>query len=108
MLIFLFTLRITSLSFAYLFDSRHAAAAVTGLVLLPLSLVAGYVVQFRDLSAWVGWLTYVSPHYWEVFNSPISGLNLCLYVSLRIRQGISIVVSACVKVLKMGLTFAIP
>ena len=70
MLIFLFTLRITSLSFAYLFDSRHAAAAVTGLVLLPLSLVAGYVVQFRDLSAWVGWLTYVSPHYWEVFNSP--------------------------------------
>ena len=70
MLIFLFTLRITSLSFAYLFDSRHAAAAATGLVLLPLSLVAGYVVQFRDLSAWVGWLTYVSPHYWEVFNSP--------------------------------------
>ena len=87
MLIFLFTLRITSLSFAYLFDSRHAAAAVTGLVLLPLSLVAGYVVQFRDLSAWVGWLTYVSPHYWEVFNSPISGLNLFLYVSLRICQG---------------------
>ena len=64
MLIFLFTLRITSLSFAYLFDSRHAAAAVTGLVLLPLSLVAGYALQFRDLSVWVGWLTYVSPHYW--------------------------------------------
>ena len=64
MLIFLFTLRITSLSFAYLFDSRHVAAAVSGLVLLPLSLVAGYALQFRDLSVWVGWLTYVSPHYW--------------------------------------------
>ena len=84
MLIFLFTLRITSLSFAYLFDSRHVAAAVTGLVFLPLSLVAGYVVQFRDLSGWVGWLTYVSPHYWEVFSSLISGLNLCLCVTLRI------------------------
>ena len=64
MLIFLFTLRITSLSFAYLFNSRHVAAAVTGVVLLPLSLVAGYCVQYADLAVWVEWLTYASPHYW--------------------------------------------
>jgi hypothetical protein len=64
MIFFLFTLRITSLSFTYLFNSRHLAAAVTGILLLPLSMVSGYIIHHKHLSIWTSWLTYLSPHYW--------------------------------------------
>ena len=63
MLIYLFTMRIVCLCLTHLFNSRHLAAAGSGLICVLFSLVAGFAIHQNDLAVYTEWIRYISPQY---------------------------------------------
>lgn len=64
MLLYLVAIRSVALSMTHLLSSRHIAAAFTGLCVMAMALVSGYVIHHEDVGYWASWLKYATPQWW--------------------------------------------
>eukprot|EP00096_Caligus_rogercresseyi_P011213 TRINITY_DN4346_c0_g1_i1.p1 TRINITY_DN4346_c0_g1~~TRINITY_DN4346_c0_g1_i1.p1 ORF type:complete len:975 (+),score=241.06 TRINITY_DN4346_c0_g1_i1:188-3112(+) len=69
MMLYLLSIRMMMSSFVHLNSSRHWATAMSGVFMIILSLMNGYVIHIKDLGDWTSWIKFVSPQFW--MNHPI-------------------------------------
>ena len=101
MSLYLFSLRISTLAFTYLFDSRHVAAGCSGLLVTLLALVGGVTVHLDQLGVWVDWLRYVSPVYW--MSHPLEQGEFEPLTNLRCLSNPVIIENSIIKQVQCGL-----
>ena len=64
MLLYLYAIQALAFGVTHLVNSRHLAAALTGVCCLCLSLASGFTIHFEEVGVWASWLRYASPQWW--------------------------------------------